>query len=447
MDFPRVLIYGQPFNNRHGGGITLTNLFKGWPKNKIAVADTGHMMYDITTEVCDKYYQMGSDEYKWLFPFNLIQKKYPSGLKSINSEKAKSSKKAKSNLRYAVVNNVFYPFLQWFGVFHFIIRIKMSTQFRNWLSEFKPDLLYLQVTTRESVLFVSGLIDYLKVPAVIHFMDDWPSTIAGNGLFRHYWGRKIDKELKCLLNKVDLHLSISDAMSAEYKERYSKNFIAFHNPIDTGFWLPHTKEDFSVEKENVKILCSGRIGQNGVSESLIEVATAIDKMNEDGFRIKFHIQTSTKEKAILERLGKHGCVVFNKFADYSQLPVIFSNVDLLLIANDFNSMSQLYLKYSMPTKASEYMISGTPVMVYSSEVTAVSKFFREFECGYCVSIQGEEEIMKALQFFIDNKEYRERISKKAVQVALDKFDASRVREQFQSLLVNLTAKNQVYKKV
>jgi hypothetical protein len=40
MYFPKVLIFGQPFNNKHGGGITLSNLFSGWDKDKIAVAAT-----------------------------------------------------------------------------------------------------------------------------------------------------------------------------------------------------------------------------------------------------------------------------------------------------------------------------------------------------------------------------------------------------------------------
>lgn len=76
MSLPKVLIFGQPFNNTHGGGITLSNLFKGWEKDKIAVAATGHLMYNVTTDVCDIYYQLGNKEFKWRFPFNLIQRNF-----------------------------------------------------------------------------------------------------------------------------------------------------------------------------------------------------------------------------------------------------------------------------------------------------------------------------------------------------------------------------------
>lgn len=36
LDYPRVLIVGQAFNLSAGGGITLSNLFAGWPKDRMA---------------------------------------------------------------------------------------------------------------------------------------------------------------------------------------------------------------------------------------------------------------------------------------------------------------------------------------------------------------------------------------------------------------------------
>ena len=81
MIFPKVLIIGQPFNNDTGGGITLSNLFNGWDREKIAVACSGYLLLDnIDTEVCNTYYQLGHKEYKWIFPFNYLQRKYYSGL-------------------------------------------------------------------------------------------------------------------------------------------------------------------------------------------------------------------------------------------------------------------------------------------------------------------------------------------------------------------------------
>ena len=439
MSFPKVLIIGQPFNNFSGGGITLTNLFKGWPIDKIAVAYTGHGLYNFTTNVCNNYYQLGKEEHKWLFPFNLVQKEFPSGVKSAEKKDENPFNTNQTGIRYFVVNKVFYPFLNWIGLFHCFTKILISERFKIWLSDFAPDILYLQVTTRDEMGFANGLLDYLKIPSVIHIMDDWPSTISSNGPFKKYWTNKIDSEFKKLLNRVELHLSISDSMSDEYMRRYKKSFIAFHNPIETSTWLPNTKTSFILNKEYIKILYSGRIGI-GITDSLHETASAIDSLSNEGINIKFHIQTPTTNPGILNQLKKHKCVVINPFAAIEDLPGIFSEADILLLANDFSAQGVDYLKFSMPTKASEYMISGTPILVYSAEETAVSKFFNRNECGCCVTKQGSKEIIKAIKLLIDNEEFRIKISKNAVLLAKEKFDAKNVRKEFQTLLINLRNK-------
>jgi hypothetical protein len=100
MTYKKVLIFGQPFNNFTGGGITLTNLFKGWPKEKIAVAYMGHGLYNVTTDVCDIVYQLGIEEYKWVFPFNLIQRKFQSGLKKFDPDRKPAFNFIQTGIRY-----------------------------------------------------------------------------------------------------------------------------------------------------------------------------------------------------------------------------------------------------------------------------------------------------------------------------------------------------------
>jgi glycosyltransferase involved in cell wall biosynthesis len=130
-------------------------------------------------------------------------------------------------------------------------------------------------------------------------------------------------------------------------------------------------------------------------------------------------------------------VVLNPFADYSQIPAIFSKADILLLASDFSSYGIKYLRFSMPTKASEYMISGTPVMVYTPDIVAVSKFFSRNECGCCITTESKDEIINGIRYLINNEEYRKRISFNAVNLAKERFDAVKVRTEFQKLIINL----------
>jgi glycosyltransferase involved in cell wall biosynthesis len=438
MSFPKVLIFGQPFNDFSGGGITLTNLFKGWPKERIGVMYMGHGLTNITTDVCNIYYQLGTSEHKWIFPFNLIQRKFPSGIKDENKTSNSFVSSSKGGIRFKLVNQFFYPLLRWIGLFHIVSRIIISENLKSWLSEFKPEILYLQASTREDISFSEALIKFLKIPSAIHVMDDWPLAITNTGLFRNFWRRKIHNEFSHLLNQIDLCLSISDAMSAEYLRRYDKKFIPFHNPIEIERWLPYTKKDLKINKEFIKILYSGRLGDNGISDSLLEFAEAVNTMNEkDNTSIKFHIQTPTARAPVLAKLRQIGCVVINPFASYNQIPAIFSEADILLLANDFNKTGIDYLKLSMPTKASEYMISGTPVLVYTPGSAAVSMFFSSNDCGCCVNEQDRDIIITAVKCMVDNEEYRRSLSNNAIKLAKERFDARKVRNDFQSLLFNL----------
>jgi glycosyltransferase involved in cell wall biosynthesis len=437
--YPRVLIFGQPFNNYSGGGITLTNLFKGWPKDKIAVAYLGHGLSNITTDICGTYYQLGKEEHKWKFPFNLFQKTFPSGLKSFEQKTGTHLSRHNSQVRNKFVNRFFYPLLKWLGLFHSMSKISLSHKLKQWLSEFKPEVLYVQVASRETLLFASQLVDYLDIPSVNHAMDDWPSTVRTKGLFKYYWYEKIDTELKQFIDKVDLNFSISEAMSDEYYRRYKERFIPFHNPVDSEVWLPHVKKSYDLNKEKVNILYSGRIGI-GITESLMDVASAIDTIKNESVSINLHIQTFMKDPAILNKLEKFRCVVINPFSAYEQLPEIFSAADILLLANEFNVKGLVYLKYSMPTKASEYMISGTPVLLYAPKETAISKFFMKNHCGCCVTERSSVELRNALDHLINDENYRSELGQNAVALAMDKFDQVKVRNEFQQFLIDVSHK-------
>lgn len=434
--YPKILIFGQSFDDQSGGGITLSNLFAGWPKESIAVMTYATQLVNCSTEICDTYYQLGSEEYKWHFPFKFFMPSYQSGIKKINVAKRNINKKT-SFLRLILVNKLFGPFVRWTGLYFCASRISMSDKLKSWLLAYQPEALYIQVSTREGILFADTLCSYLKVPSSIHMMDDWPSVISSKGLFRNFWKTKIDNEFRQLLNKMDLHLCICDAMAEEYKVRYGLNFIPFHNPVETQIWLNKTKSNFEINYDNISILYAGRIG-TGIKKSIIEIATALDEMVKEGYNIKLNIQTSNIEEDFRKELVKFKCIKINPVITYDKVPEVLSSSDILVFANDFNRKGLAFLKYSMPTKASEYMISGTPIFVYAPKESAASKLFFENDCGFCVFKQSKDAIIKGIAYLIQDLNYRKKISSNAVHLAKEKFDAKVVRMKFHHELINLT---------
>ena len=425
--YKRILISGQYFHRRSGGGITLSNLFAGWDKNKIAVVAPN--IQAPSFDICDNYYQLGQCEFKSRFPFNLMPARNQnySGLLSHSKTTAiteHSISKRKSFLRGI------YEFLMYStGLILYRKKFVLSTSLLNWLHSFKPEIIYSQLSSLEEIRIIEKLKHELKLPLVIHIMDDWPSTIRNSYFPKYIWGKIIEKKFINLITDAELLMGISEPMQDEYYIRYGLTFIPFHNPIDTKLWLTNCKKDYNIGHKNIVLLYSGRFG-TGISNSLLEVANAIEELNSEGYSIVFQIQTPMLDHELLIKLRQYKCFKLNPVVNYEQIPRIFSNADILLLANDFDEKSITFLRYSMPTKAPEYMISGTPILVYASEETAIAKFFLQNKCGYCVTKENNREIKSAIRFLIGNTEYRKMIGHNAIKLALDKFDSIKVREGF-----------------
>jgi len=433
MYLQKVLIINQPFNNDTGGGITLTNLFAGWERDKLAVACSGYLLKDnIDTTVCNNYYQLGNKEYKWIFPFNYIQGRYTSGVMKFDKKKIQNLTVPKSKFRIKLIMNVFYPVLEYLGLIHTISKTKMSKEFCKWLDDFNPDVIYAQSSSLDGIIFCREIYSYLKKPLIFHMMDDWPTIISSKGPLKKYWQNKIDREFRILLDKASLLMSISYFMAYEYKIRYGKDFITFHNPINIDFWQKNQRNNYELN-DNPTILYAGRIGL-GISNSLELVARAIKRVNEElKISLKFILQTHEKPLWV----NKYDNVVYNSFVSYNDLPKVFSEADFLLLPYDFSEISIKYIKYSMPTKAPEYMVSGTPIIIFAPEVTAVAKYAMEYNWAKVITDDDVSEISGAIKQLIQNKDLREQIAQNAIAIAEKNHNSVTVTNQFKKAILSI----------
>ena len=224
-------------------------------------------------------------------------------------------------------------------------------------------------------------------------------------------------------------------MSSEYLRRYNRKFIAFHNPIE----LPENISRSNLQINNgeaFKILYVGRIGTAN-EHSIHFFANTISNCIYENYNIQFDIYTPDFDSEKSKLIANLKNIAVLPPVEHKAVPGLLKQYNLLLLPLDFTERGKKFAQYSIPTKASEYMISGTPILVFAPAETAVSSFFRYHECGYCLAQQSEQAIRDALLVLINNKEYRNRISNNSVKVAAKLFNATEVREKFQDLLRKL----------
>ncbi len=431
--YPKVLIVGQTFNKRSGGGITMSNLFAGWPKDRIAVASNENLSAGMDASVCQKYYQLGYNSKLHPFPLNLILPKIQCGPLKINgSEVEPDPVTAEQSGRYTAIYDKLRRGLHFTGLYNALYRLKITPEFSSWLKEYNPDIIYSQLSTLELIRLVNDIQVETEKPVAIHMMDDWPMTIDKPGLMHAYWKKTIDEEFRALINKSSILLSISQEMSDEYKKRYGREFTAFHNPIDINFWKSRQRTNYAL-KNDPTILYAGRIG-TGIQESLESTAKAIEKVNQQlGTSIKFVLQTESRPAWT----ANYPCVEHRSQVPYADLPGVFSNADILVLPYDFSEESVRFIQFSMPTKAPEYMVSGTPVLVCAPAQTAIVKNAERNKWAKIVTENSTEKLSSAIADLIQNKSVREETARNAIAFSESSFNAEKVRMSFQRALAAL----------
>ncbi|MEO9210105.1 MAG: hypothetical protein ABI208_03355 [Ginsengibacter sp.] len=434
MHLPKVLIIGQPFDKNTGGGITLSNLFQGWGSDKLAVACTGYLLSpNIDFSICNNYYQLGDEEFKLLFPFNRLKRKYNSGRLKFEEKQVSNLKIKKSETKEKILAQFFFPFLEYTGLTHSISRVELTDKFCSWVREFNPDVIYAQAATRSNLLFCSLVASHFNKPFIFHMMDDWPSTIVGNGPFEKYWSKKIDNELRILLDKADVLVSISTFMSEEYKIRYGKEFIVFHNPIDIKFWGRYQKKDYKLS-DCPKILYAGRTGL-GIEDSLEVIAKSIQKLNED---LLLSIKFVLSIQQIPPWVKNYSCIELKSYTSYDLVPKTFSEADFLILPYDFSAKSIKYIQYSMPTKGPEYMISGTPIILFAPQATGIVKYFQQNKCAKVVTDNNINSLSNSIKELIYNDSERQDIAQNAIKSASEKFNSVKIIEDFRKMIISCT---------
>ena len=431
---PKVLIVGQPFNSDTGGGITLSNLFEGWDKDSLAVICSAYLInHNTNTGICSNYYQMGHKEIKWIFPFNLFKRKHYSGPVKIRQDEEKHTiREPAPTWRKKLIENYFYPFLEYLGIYNFATSTELSPELRNWIDGYQPDIIYAQVFSRKSIKLCSLIHKHVNRPLAIHIMDDWPSLMKDHGLLGRYWYNKVNRELKELFGRADLLLSISDQMAAEYKKRYGQQFVTFHNPINIDFWKQYRRLNFELSK-NPTLLYAGRVG-TGIDSSLETIAKAITETNQSlGSSLSFVLQTA--EKPLWA--DKYECVRHTNFVAYEELPKTFASADFLILPYDFSDKSIKFIGYSMPTKAPEYMASGSPIIIFAPKVTALVQYAKKYDCAKVVTENKVELLTEAMKSLMLDENLRAQLSKRAVETVDKSHNAVEVRDRFQNLICSL----------
>lgn len=422
--FPRVLfITSAAFNSVTGGGITFSNLFRGWPKDRLATVHNDTV--PVTTDVCKRYYRLQSAELRrWL-----IDRADPQVMAGgTGGTPGGCSRLSRLRpLKKAIVGNA-WPDIG-----------RLTPELEAWIAEFNPQVLYTILGGIGTMDLIEAVRARFNLPLVTHVMDDWPAVLYGGGLMSPLLRWRMNRRLRHLFSVSAVRLGIGEAMCEAYQQRYGHPFEAFQNTVDVDRFRRY-RHVGAAAGSPARILYVGSIFNNAQLYSLVDCCHAVARLRQGGRDIRLDIYSPDFLAAPFRSLLEIDPAVrlHPPITDDDAFFSTIGTADVLLLPVNFDEDSVRLISYSMPTKLPAYLLSGTPVLGYGPMQTAQMSYLSRHGCGHPVSRRGVDAVLDGLVTVLDDAGLRARLAERALAVVERSHHAGHVRNAFQSRLARVS---------
>jgi FkbM family methyltransferase len=300
--------------------------------------------------------------------------------------------------------------------------------------QFSPAVIYYRPVSDKPHLhrFACNAIEKLGIPFVIHIVDDWPERLRRQAPSLY---PEFDRSLRQLFSEAQVCLSISEAMSEAFQERYGVDFLPVANCIEPVEWLAASDQVNKSGDRPFTIRYVGSLAEDMTLASVIDVAQAISQLQPE-YSVCLEIYTG---QIWLERAAHY----FEDFAGVSIHQANFSNsvyrqilasADALLIAYNFDAESIQYVKYSLANKLPECLAAGNPLITYGPPEVATIAYTDKIGCTQILMERDLEQLKTKIRELIDNPEMAKAIAVSARDYAFKYLSADYIQTRFYGCL-------------
>jgi glycosyltransferase involved in cell wall biosynthesis len=288
------------------------------------------------------------------------------------------------------------------------------------IKEIKPELIYTFVYSSTTLHFSTLLAKLTKLPFTFHIGDDITQEENGETVIRK------------ALQYAKRQFVISENMKRYYESIFNKDFDIFHF-VSTKITPSNNSLESVILNHQPKVIrfigSYHKVQHEDAIVDLIDVLKGINTPN-----VKFNLEfwgTETPKNALNEITKME--IYRGLFPERKKLSLIKGS-DLLIIPSTFEEKTHRYYKNSFPTKLTEYLLSGVPVLVYGPPDSSASIFCKKYSTGFILTTKCKDKIAEFLLDFIENhNKYRLIARNESIQLSKDLADIN-MHGKFQRLL-------------
>ena len=393
--YPRVLIVSHTVLARNTSmGKTMDTYFSGWDRDAIAQL---YIQSEIPTDpLCVNYFRFTD----------------PDALKSIVQRRRKGTVFTEADVRPDRADPVEMGNLT--GVYNYgrkrtpLIFLARDGMWRlsgwkhsgmlEWAKSFRPDVIfYASGDYAFSYRITRFLSEELGIPYVICCFDDFylfnPNRDMFLGKFRH---NRFMKTVRETLDRAAKILTVNDTMA----EVYGRTFGRKCGVVWTAGNMAEMPE--APDKQGIVYLGDLGLGRN---IQLSAIADAMRESGAPGIPEYLDVYSAETNPDILEPVKSNPGIRFHGAIPGSQVREVIHRAKVVIHTESFDPVIRERVRYSLSTKISDCLASGTGMLAYGPAEAASMDYLIRNEAAFTAT--SPEELREVLpRLFTDEAEYR-----------------------------------------
>ncbi|MDQ0072564.1 glycosyltransferase involved in cell wall biosynthesis [Variovorax boronicumulans] len=419
--FPKVLVVSAaPINRVDATGITMSNLFAGWPIDRIAQIYDSPIAPDPV--YCAKSWRFSSNDIGSV----RLAKSAAKRIRALRNPQGNSSGEEKNQPRNSSND------LGLLAVVGDVVPFKAPPALCEWAADFEPDIIYTLLGGSRICELVLQLSKNLDKPIVPHFMDDWPSTIYESHRFRKIFRSVMSRRLEGVLRRAPIGLAIGSGMAEVMSARYAKKFAYFMNCVEC------VREGAIIKANASNTVRFGYVGGLHLNRwrSLLALAETIQLLALSGTPISLEICAPMKDIELYgSKFSAFSSILHLTSVSPDQVIDALISYDVLVHAESFLSEDSRYTKLSVSTKIPQYMASARPILAIGPDGLSSIQYVEQSRAGLIVTEEGANTALaEAVHRLAQSKDLRDKLGQAGYSTALEHHDASSERLRFASVL-------------
>ena len=422
MEYPRVLVISNnSFSLSNSNGRTLGLLFKGWPKDKLAQMCL--MTDGPYWEVCDNYFLISDADV--VKSFLRLREVPRNDLTISTNEFVGRRSKIKRTALTSIIRHILWQIGLWRGA-----------SFNEWLESVSPDIVIIQSgdtafthnLARKIANQFNAKLVFFNTEGIFFLKNNFLYKGFADGLlfpvYRLIYRNAYSKAMKRASFAIYLHDRIQEdndsCFSVPSKVIYNSTSLVTSNKV--------------FNEDSLVISFFGNFSY-GRAKTLVEVGNILQSIN-SSFKINVYGNARGEDYHIL--MNAPG-INYKGFIPYSEIQKEIENSDILLHVESQDPYFEENLKYGFSTKIADSLASGRSFLVYSSPKIACYNYLKENNCAWVSS--DKTSLKSAIKGIISDKEKREQVISRALNIAAKNHDVEKNKKMFQDCLLSLTNKS------